>query len=962
MSERSPTRPGLKIAAWLVGFALAWGLALYFTYHNWQYRQNSYLDQQVNLVVTAYRASVDSYGLATQILVSESISRPEVIATFARGIDGDPAARGQLFRQLARAYDDLVRLGIRQLHFHTADGRSYLRFHALDKFDDPLFDVRPSLRIANQEKRPVAGFESGRILSGFRYVFPLFDGERHLGSVETSLTFRAIAERMKRVDAQREYNLVLRRDQVDGVVFADTRPLYEPWRANSAYFVEDPKLKWPDSLPPPTPQMQAIDASLSLEPRVVEAMAQGQRLGLAIPLHGKFWSVTLAPVTDVRDQQVGYLISYVAAPYLGVLWDDFRLNLVLASLLLAGLFFLAFRLWWTRGAQRREAEQLRAITDTIADGLYVLDAEGRVRLINPAFSQILGFSGRDLLGQIGHDIFHAHDAEGHSSPLAQCPIYAALRQGQAFEGEEYFRTKSGDLVSVEVAARPIVDDQGRATGRSVTVFGDIRQRKKAEAALIEAKVAAEAANIAKSQFLATMSHELRTPMNGILGMSQLLLAGPNSPSQTEEYARTILNSGQTLLRLLNDILDLSKIEAGRMTLEQGLVAPAAILREVEALFAGNARAKRLQLSARWHGDSDLRYQGDAHRLRQMLSNLCHNAIKFTAQGEVLLEGRVLRDEPSYSLLEFAVSDSGMGIPADKQGLLFKPFSQLDGSTTRSVGGTGLGLSIVRSLALAMGGEVGVDSRAGEGARFWFRVRLPVLQHPCEQAHSEPAVPPALRRLRGRVLVVEDMLANQLIIGAILNKIGVAHATADDGQQALERLQAEPAGFQAVLMDVQMPVMDGLAATQAIRAWEQARQGPRLPIIALTANAFAEDRQRCLQAGMDEYLTKPVNLAALTAALSTWLEADEPAPATAAQAGTQAAPQNMDWGQFQAQAEALLPLLALAKFDALDAFAELEQTAVGTPLAAKLEELGHWLEDFEFGRVQQALEQILAERG
>ncbi|MDD2880189.1 MAG: ATP-binding protein [Rhodoferax sp.] len=405
--------------------------------------------------------------------------------------------------------------------------------------------------------------------------------------------------------------------------------------------------------------------------------------------------------------------------------------------------------------------------------------------------------------------------------------------------------------------------------------------------LVTATDAALAASRAKSRFLATMSHEIRTPMNGILGMAQMLLVPGLPDSKRQDYAQTILSSGQTLLSLLNDILDLSKIEAGKLQLERTPFAPDALLHEVVALFAGAAQEKCLQLGYRWHGQAAQRYLADAHRLRQMLSNLVGNALKFTASGQVQIDARVLEGTDKTSVLEFTVSDSGIGIAADKVDLLFKPFSQTDSSTTREFGGSGLGLSIVSHLAKAMGGDVGVRSESGQGSRFWFQ--LPVEHVPDAPVRQVPK--PALigadmaAVLVGHVLVAEDNPVNCMVIEALLGQLGLRVTLVRDGQQAVDAMaqtapgagsdgQAKP---DLILMDLNMPVMDGYVATEKIRQWEAANQRPRLPIIALTANAFEEDHQHCLAVGMDDFLTKPIALEALKLALIRWLPTVPKAP-------------------------------------------------------------------------------------
>jgi len=384
--------------------------------------------------------------------------------------------------------------------------------------------------------------------------------------------------------------------------------------------------------------------------------------------------------------------------------------------------------------------------------------------------------------------------------------------------------------------------------------------------------ALQEASLAKSRFLATMSHEIRTPMNGILGMAQLLTAPDLPPAEREEYVQVILQSGRTLMTLLNDILDLSKIEADKLELESIPFTPSGIAQECQILFAKTAMDKGLRLRAETDLPGRQTVCGDPSRLRQMLSNLISNAVKFTEAGEIVISVREIEQDDRDSVLEFAVSDTGMGIPADKHGLLFVPFSQIDSSTTREFGGTGLGLSIVRYLAERMGGGAGFDSTAGRGSRFWFRIRAKQVgaDSPAPSERIEEALSPRPQDNQRRLLVVEDNATNRAVITAMLKKLGFAFETANNGQEAIELIEAgSPA--ELVLMDCQMPVMDGLEATRHIRAWEQQRGKPRLPIIALTASAFEEDRDRCLTAGMDDFLTKPLVLRHLTAALDSWLK-------------------------------------------------------------------------------------------
>jgi hypothetical protein len=407
------------------------------------------------------------------------------------------------------------------------------------------------------------------------------------------------------------------------------------------------------------------------------------------------------------------------------------------------------------------------------------------------------------------------------------------------------------------------------------VTRDITASRSSATALLDAKRSAEAANLAKSQFLATMSHEIRTPLNGILGMAQLLLLPDIDAAERQEFARTILNSGRTLLAILNDILDLSKIDAGKMELALTAFEPQALIEESAALFAEMAHGKGIAIATAWQGPAEQRYRGDPIRIRQMLANLLSNAIKFTEQGGIRIVVAEQRDAAGAPCgLEFAVTDTGVGIAEADQAKLFKPFSQLDNTHVRGQGGTGLGLSIVRSLARLMGGEVGVTSTPGQGSTFWFRIQAPRIVPGAESrgtARATPAAEPAAAARR--ILVVEDNATNRIVVEALLKKCGHAYRSCGDGRQAVDALKRGDWPPDLVLMDCQMPVLDGFAATGEIRAWEQASGRPRLPIIALTAGAFHEDRAQCLAAGMDDFMAKPVDFSQLRAMLGKWLEPD-----------------------------------------------------------------------------------------
>lgn len=477
--------------------------------------------------------------------------------------------------------------------------------------------------------------------------------------------------------------------------------------------------------------------------------------------------------------------------------------------------------------------------------------------------------GADPSNLIGHPRNEAANPDDLASKEKWEAHFKTLQAHLPFKNFEYIVKSDLGGHWFSVSGIPNFDRDGvfkgyRGTGANIT------PRKEAQAALLEAKIAAEAANVAKSQFLATMSHELRTPMNGVLGMAQMLMLPQVSDAERIDYAQTILSSGTALLTLLNDILDLSKIEAGKISFEVITMQPQPVLHEVQALFARMAEDKGLMLETTWQGPA-ADYLGDPYRLRQMLSNLVSNAIKFTDKGRITVVGREVERTHHQVTLEFAVSDTGIGLDTAAQARLFQSFTQADGSITRKYGGTGLGLAIVRRLAQAMGGDAGVESTLGQGARFWFRVQLDlVAAHDCKSLPSAALPGPRQRELlQGHVLVVEDDEGNRKVLSMFLKGLGLQVSSAANGQEAVATLQAGSTA-DVVLMDLHMPVMDGYEATTRIRAWEREHDQARHPILAVTADIQDGTQAHCRDIGMDDLLPKPLILKDLRRALMQWL--------------------------------------------------------------------------------------------
>lgn len=538
----------------------------------------------------------------------------------------------------------------------------------------------------------------------------------------------------------------------------------------------------------------------------------------------------------------------------------------------------------TEARARETTVQQAAILGQLAEGVIVTDEGGRITLVNDAAATLHGVARLDVEPDAYSATYHLYTEEGTPYIPHELPLARAVRGETVRDARWRVRRPDGSEILAIGTAQPLRGSDGRQIGALLTMRDDTA-REAAEHALrdlnatlaqrvaertLEAEASrahAESANRAKSDFLAAMSHEIRTPLNAIIGFTDLMVRSGRLAPDLQHQAQLVQMSGNALLTVVNDILDFSKAEAGAIELLREPFDPRRLIDNCVTIVRSDAVAKGLAITTIVDPALPRELLGDPARLRQILLNLLNNAVKFTGAGSVILTVSPDAGGPFGERLRFSITDTGIGIPYEKQSRLFERFSQVDNSIQRDFGGTGLGLAISRRLVALMGGEIGVVSQAGQGSTFWFTAELPlapVSERPIAAIVSAPASRP------GHLLLVEDMPINQEVACAVLRSAGHTVDVVANGEAAVQAVQTR--AYDLVLMDVQMPGMDGMTATRLIRALHG--KVAAVPIVAMTANVLPEQVDGFLAAGMNDHVAKPFNRAQLFTTIDRWLQDDK----------------------------------------------------------------------------------------
>lgn len=843
-------------------------------YLNLEQKEKQSCDNALSEVQLAYNAAMQTRDTAMRLAVQEVVYNKDVINSFAAGVNSsDPEQQAQyradLYRKLYPTYKRLVEANVLQFHFHDAQGHSYLRFHQPDTYDDDLSHIRPSIAQIIRDHQPINGYEIGVLAGGFRFLHPIMQNKIYLGSVEISVTFNALRQSMAELLSQHEYSFLVRNTALAQMP-EKYKSNYEISALSTEYAIEDPHAILPSSPPKLSQDAIQVLTQLANNDELQKMMSAHQSGAFYTYVHHQPYMLSLLAINDVEQKHVGYIIAINHTPSIATAMREFVVSSAISTLFIVMMGLLLWRTIKEGERRAEERQQLQTISDTMGDGLYVMNNKGFITFVNPAACKELGFSDAELIGKRSADIFYVDEAGNRSIDPVICPICAVLKTGIPFRGEWRFMNKSDQLFPVEVTSKPIIQNN-QVTG-SVTVFRNISERKRVEAALMSERANAERANQAKSEFLSSMSHELRTPLNAIIGFGQLLESDPIEPltKMQSESVHRILSAANHLLKLINEILDLSRIEAGQLQLSIESVNLYNLIAESVTLIQPMVESHHLTLDQAWKTIDNVYISADYTRFKQVLLNLLSNAIKYNRlNGKIILS----TEKIDAHTQRISVKDTGIGMNATQLENLFQSFNRV-GAERTAIEGTGIGLAITKKIIESMHGRIGVNSQPGQGSDFWIDIPLAPTPTDCEALlnvlvdHTEPQNTQAIPENKlPMLLYIEDNPDNLLLIERIMSRLPkitlISAATGTLGHEMAISYKPD-----IILMDVNLPGMTGIEIVKSLRMQPDFA---KTPMIALSANAMSKDIEIGKQAGFNDYLTKPLDVAKFTEVIKKHLQ-------------------------------------------------------------------------------------------
>ena len=816
-------------------YVVIMGIASSLLYSRYEILRDAYIQHQVK----EFDDRIESYQLMQRQMMDSyygmflDIPRISQIMYQATRSDaqGQMILRAELYDRMKVPFETLQKFNTRLLFFHLPGQIGFLRVHEPQRFGDSLAVARPAIVDAQKKQVKISVFETGKYVSHFRTIYPLFYQGHFTGTVEIAYPFLALKQQAMMQEGG-AYTFLIKRSTLTKKSKRSVIAKHYQDSLFSSDYVEDKE----SALLKDTQGFKKGELESLLrenKQKILKGLKEEKSQGIKLIHKGTYALLVLKPIYEISGKQAAYMVKVTPNHTIfATQWNQFLFLVIMLAIFLALLMWYIYR--YNRSVLLTE-QYKKAIEESMM--VSRTDIKGIITYVNPLFVKISGYTQEELVGQ-PHSMVRHPD----TSATVFKAMWHRLGRGRNWHGMLQNSKKNRESYFVKNLITPIVDEDGKIL-EYLGLSEDVTEIQKS-------RLSAQEAERIKSAFVANMSHEIRTPINGVVGFIHLLSRTALDTTQ-RRYVSIVESSLEMLLRIVNDVLDFSKIEEGKIEIEWIKSHPKRELQSIFELFTSQADIKKIEYQLKMDERIEECLILDVHRIKQVLSNLLSNALKFTPEeGLVHVKIAVVEDLISSQKLEFSVMDTGIGIPKAKQGTIFEKFTQADASTTRKYGGTGLGLSIASAIVELMGGVINIHSEEGEGTIFSFCInaqKCDASNDAITYVHQQTTKPLALR-----VLVVDDSETNRMLIGELLNfNYGIKADFANNGEAAVEMVYKNT--YDLVLMDVNMPIMDGIQATKLIR-----KEYPDLPVIALTANVMEGDREEFKAQGMSDYLAKPLD--------------------------------------------------------------------------------------------------------